>query len=243
MDTAGPKVLYEEGPCFVVSKPGGILTQAPAGIPSLEQNVRDFIRRREDKTGKFYLGIPHRLDRPVSGAIVMTRHVRACRRLSEQFAGRIIRKVYWAVVEGVMDQGHGDWIDYMRKIPGRAKAEIVDGDHPDAREARLQYRSLGATRFGSLLEITLETGRMHQIRLQAAIRGFPILGDTLYGAVHPFGRQHADERLRSIALHGRVLSFQHPMNRERVTVEAPLTEDWSGLKIPSESLEGGFDGI
>ena len=88
MDTAGPKVLYEEGPCFVVSKPGGILTQAPAGIPSLEQNVRDFIRRREDKTGKFYLGIPHRLDRPVSGAIVMTRHVRACRRLSEQFTGQ-----------------------------------------------------------------------------------------------------------------------------------------------------------
>ena len=130
----------------------------------------------------------------------------------------------------------------MRKIPGRAKAEIVPPDHPDAREARLTYRVLEETAFGSLLEITLETGRMHQIRLQAKARGFPVLGDTRYGSVHPFGVQHDDPRLRSIALHGRVLSFQHPMTRVTVTVEAPLTVDWSSLKLASPSRSPASEG-
>jgi len=124
----------------------------------------------------------------------------------------------------------------MRKIPGCAKSEIVTADHPEAREARLHYRVLGQTAVGALLEMTPVTGRMHQIRLQAATRGFPVLGDRLYGAQLPFGIQHADERLRSIALHGRFLSFCHPMTGERVDVEAPLTEDWNAVTLPPESL-------
>lgn len=232
----GPKVLYENGPCLVVAKPAGILTQAPPNIESVEQRVRDLIRHREGKTGNFYLGVPHRLDRPVSGALVLARHVRACQRLSEQFAGRVVRKIYWAVVEGIPDAQAGGWQDWMRKIPGRAEAEIVSADHPDAREARLQYRVLGETADGSLLEIELETGRTHQIRLQAAHRGLPILGDMLYGSRLPFGQQHADERRRSIGLHGRFLSFFHPMSRDRVDVEAPLTADWESITIPSHLL-------
>ncbi len=241
MSLAGPEILYQEGPCFVVAKPAGILTQAPPDIPSLEGCVRQLIRKCEGKTGNFYLGVPHRLDRPVSGALVLARHVRACRRLADQFAERSVGKIYWAVVEGVVQSPEGSWIDHMRKIPGRAKAEIVSPDHPDAREARLTYRVLEETTFGSLLEITLETGRMHQIRLQAQSRGFPVLGDTRYGAVHPFGVQHDDPRLRSIALHGRLLTFQHPMTRASVTVEAPLTADWSSLNLvaPSGSPEKG----
>ena len=242
MSAVGPEILYQEGPCFVVAKPAGILTQAPADIPSIERSVRQLIREREGKTGNFYLGVPHRLDRPVSGALVLARHVRACRRLSEQFAERRVGKIYWAVVEGMVQPAAGAWTDYMRKIPGRAKAEIVPSDHPDAREARLTYRVLEETAFGSLLEITLETGRMHQIRLQAKARGFPVLGDTRYGSVHPFGVQHDDPRLRSIALHGRVLSFQHPMTRDAVTVEAPLTVDWSSLKLASTSCLPASDG-
>ncbi|MEC8338685.1 MAG: RNA pseudouridine synthase [Planctomycetota bacterium] len=229
------EILYQAGPCFVVAKPAGILTQAPADIPSIERSVRQLIREREGKTGNFYLGVPHRLDRPVSGALVLARHVRACRRLAEQFAERRVGKIYWAVVEGTVQPVEGAWTDHMRKIPGRAKAEIVSPDHPDAREARLTYRVLEATEFGSLLEITLETGRMHQIRLQAKARGFPVIGDTRYGSVHSFGIQYDDPRLRSIALHGRVLSFQHPMTRDSVTVEAPLTEDWAPLQLSSVS--------
>ena len=242
MSVAGPEILYQEGPCFVVAKPAGILTQAPSNIPSIERCVRQLIREREGKTGNFYLGVPHRLDRPVSGALVLARHVRACRRLAEQFAERTVGKVYWAVVEGVLQSAEGAWIDHMRKIPGRAKAEIVTPDHPEAREARLNYRVLEKTAFGSLLEITLETGRMHQIRLQAQSRGFPVVGDTRYGAIHPFGIQHDDPRLRSIALHGRLLTFRHPMTRATVTVEAPLTADWSSLNLTTRSVPPETEG-
>ncbi len=94
------EILYDNGPCLVVNKPPGILTQAPAGIDSLEVQVKAFYREREQKEGNIYLGLPHRLDRPVSGAIVFARHVRAAQRLSSQFENRTVTKVYWAVVEG-----------------------------------------------------------------------------------------------------------------------------------------------
>src|SRR5690348_16402309 len=97
-------ILYEEGPCLVVNKPAGLSTQAPPGIDSLEVRVKEFYRaRREQQEGKVYLGVPHRLDRPVSGAIVFARHVRAARRLSEQFENRLVRKLYWVCVEGTVE--------------------------------------------------------------------------------------------------------------------------------------------
>ena len=228
-------LLYEQGPCLVVNKPSGLLTQAPAGIDSLERRVKEFLKARDGKQGNIYLGVPHRLDRPVSGALVVARHVRACRRISEQFSGRTVRKVYWAVVEGRVTPRAGTWEDAMRKIPGQPRGEIVLPDHEGARQARLTYRTLGETPHGSWLVFELETGRMHQIRLQAASRGHPILGDGLYGAQLPFGTQHPDERLRSIALHGRLLSFRHPMRSERVDVEAPLTAAWDPFDLPSNS--------
>src|SRR5687768_18255386 len=93
------EILYDSGPCLVVNKPPGVLTQAPAGIDSLEVRVKAYYREREQKEGNIYLGLPHRLDRPVSGAIVFARHVRAAQRLSSQFENRTVTKVYWAVVE------------------------------------------------------------------------------------------------------------------------------------------------
>ena len=96
----GFDILYEEGPCLVVVKPGGVATQAPPGIDSLEVRVKEFLRVRDSKAGNVYLGVPHRLDRPVSGVMVLARHVRAARRLSDQFEARTVRKTYWAVVEG-----------------------------------------------------------------------------------------------------------------------------------------------
>lgn len=224
-----PSVLYEEGPCLVVGKPAGLLTQAPEGIDSMERRVKDFLKARDNKTGNIYLGVPHRLDRPVSGALVLARHLRACRRISEQFAGRLLRKVYWAAVEGTVAPAEGAWHDWMRKIPGQALAEIVSADHPEAREAQLAYRTLGETPAGSLLQVELQTGRTHQIRLQAAARGHPVLGDALYGADQLFGKQHRDRRLCSIALHARLIGFRHPMTGESVTVTAPLAEDWKEL--------------
>src|SRR5438552_3592353 len=96
------EILYEQGPCLVVHKPAGLLTQAPPGIDSLERRLKSFFKQRDALPGNVYLGMPHRLDRPVSGAVVVARHVRACRRLSDQFSGRLVGKRYWACIEGTV---------------------------------------------------------------------------------------------------------------------------------------------
>ncbi len=119
----------------------------------------------------------------------------------------------------------------MRKVYGHPTAELVPADHPEGRIAILHYRTLGSTAWGSWLEIELETGRTHQIRIQASSRGHPVLGDAFYGGSVPFGVQHADERLRAIALHGRSMSFRDPTTKEAVTVEAPLSDDWLPLGL------------
>ncbi len=232
LDDDGFRLLYEEGPCFAVLKPGGLLTQGPPGVDSLEVRFKRFLQRREAKVGNVYLGVPHRLDRPVSGVLLLARHVRAARRLSEQFEGRLVQKTYWAIVEGCVTPSEGRWSDFHRKTPGEAKAELVPKDHPEGKPAILRYRVLGASEERSWLEIELETGRTHQIRVQTAFRGHPILGDWLYGATTPFGPDTDDQRQRWIALHARHIAFHHPMSREPVRVTAPLLEPWRGLEPP-----------
>lgn len=226
------EILYEEGPCLVVNKPAGLLTIAPPNVDSLDLRLREFLRKRDQKPGKAYLGIPHRLDRPVTGAIVFGKHARATRRLTEQFGARVIRKTYWACVSGAVSPAEGTWEDYVRKIPDVAQGEIVPPDHPDARKAILHYRVLATANWGSWLEIELETGRMHQIRLQTSTRGHPVLGDAQYGSGFPFGPQYEDWRLRPIALHARMLSFRHPMTHEPAAVTAPLPTYWQDLGLP-----------
>jgi len=226
-------ILYEQGPCLVVCKPAGLLTQAPPGIDSMEVRIKEFLKARDARPGNIYLGVPHRLDRPVSGALVVARHVRACRRLSDQFAGRTVNKVYWVCVQGEVDPDAGTWRDMLRKVPDQPRAEVVAADHPDGREAVLRYRTAYRIEQGTRLEIELETGRTHQIRVQAAVRGHPVLGDLQYGATADFGPPAADPRLRAIALHARSLRFRHPMTQETVTVEAPLPATWRSLEQPT----------
>jgi len=234
MRTEELDILYDQRPCLVINKPSGLLTQAPAGIDSVEARVADLFREREGKTGKVYVGVPHRIDRPASGALVFARHVRATRRLAEQFETRRVQKVYWAVVEGDVAESSGVWEDDVRKVRGEARGELVDASHADARRATLRYRVVGTCDAGTLLEIQLETGRYHQIRIQAASRGLPIVGDTQYGAQQSFGEQYDDERLRAIALHARRLGFDHPMTRESVDVTAPPPSAWDSLGLRLE---------
>lgn len=228
-------ILYEEGPCLAVNKPGGLLTQAPRGIDSLEWRVKAYLTETEGRGENGYLGVPHRLDRPVSGVILFGKHSRATRRLSEQFEARTIDKTYWAVVQGDVPDDEGTWTDYMRKVPDRALAEIVSPINPDAREAILHYRVLNrfehAGQAFSQLEIKLETGRMHQIRLQASVHGHAILGDATYGSTVPFGEHFDDDRRREIALHARSIAFEHPMTREPVEITAPLPAVWDVLGL------------
>ena len=228
------EILYDNGPCLVVNKPAGLLTQAPRGIDSLEVRVKHFYRKREGKPddANVYLGLAHRIDRPVSGAIVFARHVRAARKLCSQFADRTVCKVYWAVVQGRVQPEEGTWRDFLHKRHGMAQAEVVDENHPAAKLAILHYRVIWQGDGKSWLEIELETGRTHQIRVQAGSRGHAVLGDAQYGSHAPFGPQDVGERERAIALHARQLVFRHPMTKETVDITAPLPMDWRALDLP-----------
>ena len=228
------EILYEVGPCLAVCKPGGLLTQAPPGIDSMETRLKSYLKLREQKSGNIYLAVIHRLDRPVSGVLLFARNVRAARRLAAQFQQRQVRKIYWALLEGCVEPPQGQWHDTMRKVPDEARAELVPASHPDAQQASLSYRVLGQWESYCWLEIELLTGRMHQIRLQAASRGHPILGDTLYGATQPFGPVCHDWRARWIALHARQLEFVHPMTRQPVVVTAPLAACWPQQVLESQ---------
>jgi 23S rRNA pseudouridine1911/1915/1917 synthase len=223
-------VLFEDNHCLAVAKPAPLLTQAAPGVPSLEAMVKAHIKDRYNKPGNVYLGIPHRLDRPVSGVVVFARNTKAARRLAEQFQQRQVRKVYWAVVERNVQGGppppEGVWEDWLLKIKDEARTERVTAETPKARRALLRYRRLSITADGALLEIEPETGRMHQIRVQAATRGWPVRGDILYGAKLPFGPSAELSRERIIALHTRSLTFLHPIRYEPMTVTALPSEIW-----------------
>jgi 23S rRNA pseudouridine1911/1915/1917 synthase len=224
-------ILFEDNHCLAVAKPAPLLTQGvPPGIPTLEAMVKSYLKERYHKPGNVYLGIPHRLDRPVSGVVVFARNTKAARRLAEQFQNRQVRKIYWAVVEpsaaGELPPAEGVWEDWLLKVKEEAHGERVAADTPGARQAVLRYRRLRAGEDGVLLEIEPETGRMHQIRVQAAVRGWPVRGDALYGSRLPFGPAAERPRDRVIALHARSLTFLHPIRYEPLTVTAPLPETW-----------------
>ena len=227
----GFEILLEDDAVLAVAKPTGVATQAPPGIDSFEVRIRTYLSTGGQAPATIYVGIPHRLDRPVSGAIVFAKTRRAARQLSKQFERRRVKKLYWACVERIVEPLQGTWTDYLCKVYGQPRTAVVEHTHPQAQEAALQYRTLGFHRAGSWLEIELQTGRTHQIRVQAASRGHPVLGDAQYGARTCFGPQDEDERLRAVALHARTLMFFHPTTHEAITLEAPPGEAWNALEL------------
>ncbi len=233
------EVLYEDGPCLVVNKPSGLLTQAPPGIDSLEIWVREYYRQQEQIEGKFYVGTIHRIDRPVTGAIAFGRNHRATQRVAKQFQERTVNKVYWALVQGRVEPEEGTWVDYLHKRHGMAQSIVVPEDDPRGKKAVLHYRVRWQNEDMSWLEIELETGRTHQIRVQAASRDYAIIGDSQYGSERPFGIQHEELRDRAIALHARSLSFRHPMKDETVQVLAPMRSAWADIFSETKVLDQG----
>ncbi len=230
--------LYEDGPCLVVCKPPGLPTQAPPGVDSLEVRIKAFLKERDRPPHDVYLGVPHRLDRPASGVMVFATRRRAAHKLARQFELRTVKKLYWALVEGRPDPPAGTWRDHLIKVYGRPQAEVVPADHPDARPAVLHYRTIAETDSGAWLEIELETGRTHQVRIQAASRGFPLLGDSQYGSTIPFGPQSDDPRRLAIALHARSLEFENPTGKQRVSIVAPPPEFWPPADQICETASG-----
>jgi 23S rRNA pseudouridine1911/1915/1917 synthase len=221
-----PTVLFEDNHCLAVAKPAPLPTQAVAGVLSLESWAKDYLRTRYSKPGNVYLGVPHRLDRSVSGVVMFARNSKAAARLAEQFRTRQVEKTYWAIVAGAVEPLQGVWDDSLRKLPDQARVEVVSPETDGSKSAQSEYRTLRPIDGGMLLELKPVTGRTHQLRVQAAARGHPVLGDDLYGSVTPFGPPAALPRDRVIALHARQLRFLHPIRYEPVTISAPLPECW-----------------
>lgn len=259
--------LLEDGPLLAFHKPAGLLTVgAIPQVPTLERQVKEQLRTRHLKPGNVYLGIPHRLDRPVSGVVVFARNSKCAARLAEMFRERRVRKLYLAVVEGDPPGPGGELVDWLLKDEEAAHVRVVPAGTPGAREARLRYRVLargeapaGTTSPGGTagqnsgrltgLEIELDTGRMHQIRVQLASRGWPVLGDRQYGARRDLEPRPASlpsdptelanlEREAGIALHACRLMLKHPVRYDDVIIDAPLPESWQGLPIPPEEERG-----
>ena len=248
------QILLEDNHCIAVVKPAGLPTQAPAGITSLEALVKAHLKEKFNKPGNVYLGVPHRLDRPVSGVVLFARNSKAAERLAEQFRERKVTKIYWGIVEGILEPNEGAWTDWLSKVPEQARAEIVAADAAGAKEAVLRYRVMQMLQMDekweasaltpspsprgrgerSLVEFAPFTGRMHQIRVQAAARGHAILGDALYGAMQAFGPSAESARDRVIALHARILTLLHPLRYEPITVTAPLPAYWQDVGVAIE---------
>lgn len=219
-------VLYEDPHLLVLNKPAPLLTQAPPGIASLEAMAKAYIKAKYAKPAGVYLGIPHRLDRPVSGVICFARNTKAAQRVHAQFQNHRVGKVYWAVVEGRVAAAEGVWEDWVRKLPEQSRVVPAREGEPGAKLALLEYRTLRHFADATLIELTPLTGRMHQLRVQAAWRGHPVLGDTAYGSTRPFGPPAELPRDRVIALHARSLSLDHPFTKQRLTWTATPPEYW-----------------
>jgi 23S rRNA pseudouridine1911/1915/1917 synthase len=212
-------IVYEDNHLLAVVKPAGPATMGAAdNKPTLLSIAKDYIKHKYKKPGNVYLGVVSRIDALVSGVVLFARTSKAAARLSEQFRTHAVEKTYWALVEGILEPPAGNYADYLAKDDQRHRMCIVGAKQPGAKLAKLSYRRLKIIRKNSLVEIVPSTGRKHQIRLQLAHHGHPIIGDRKYGSSQGFSS--------GIALHARRLSVMHPVQGERMEFDAPLPDAW-----------------
>ncbi len=213
------RVLYLDNHLLVVNKPAGTLTQGDAtGDPDLHAMAKVYLKEKFEKPGEVFLALVHRLDRPVSGVMVFPRTSKAAGRVTAQFKKRTVEKRYVAMVEGKL-AGSDTLVDYLRK--DHRKVRIVHEDHPEGLRAELTYRALAVEDNRTLVDIKLGTGRPHQIRVQLANIGHPIIGDFKYKSTHELDG-------RNMALHSYLLSIEHPTLKEQMTWTAPPPATWEG---------------
>jgi 23S rRNA pseudouridine1911/1915/1917 synthase len=226
------EILYEDNHCLALNKPAGLLTQGDAtGAPSLIEAARADLKTRYGKPGNVFLGMVHRLDQPTSGVIVFARTSKAAGRLSAQFRAGTVEKVYWAVVEGVCPQDEGEWTDWLWKDQERNVVRVVPAGSDGAREALVRFRVLEREARTTTLELRPVTGRSHQLRVQVASRGLPILGDRKYGASRQIMALDGHPR---VGLHARRIAFTHPTRPEVIEVVAPVPADWP-VSVPGST--------
>lgn len=230
-DLAG-RILYEDNHLLVVNKRAGEITQGDkTGDECLTEAYKAFIARRDEKPGKVFLGLPHRLDRPVSGLCVLAKTSKALERLNKMLREGEVHKTYWALCCAKPEPPEGRLEGWLNRNEQQNKSYIVapgtaprPARFPEAKLARLNYRYLQSTDRYHLVEVDLLTGRHHQIRCQLSHLGCPIKGDLKYGAP----RSNPDG---GISLHARRIRFIHPVRKEEMDICAPLPASWKGIII------------
>ncbi|MDR1959102.1 MAG: RluA family pseudouridine synthase [Planctomycetaceae bacterium] len=221
-------ILYEDNHLLGVFKPPGLSTMGrPEGEETLLTRAKDYLKQKYCKPGNVYLGVVSRLDTPVSGVVLFARTSKAAARINEQFRTHAVEKTYHALVEGNLYPEETQLVDFMCEDPRHRKMWITkSADGADVKEAKLHYRKLAMTGKISHIQVLLETGRKHQIRLQLSHHGFPILGDRKYGARRMFPD--------GIALHARSLAVTHPVSGEPVKLTAPFPASWKSYGFALE---------
>ncbi|MFN3402982.1 MAG: RluA family pseudouridine synthase [Cytophagaceae bacterium] len=221
------EVIYEDNHIIIVNKQSGILTQGDqTGDLSLPDYVKQYLKQKYNKPGNVFAGVVHRLDRPVSGLVVLAKTSKGLERMNEVFKNRQVKKTYWAVVGNKPENNQGKLIHYLKKDGKLNISKAHINEIPGSLRSELHYQLIGKNNDLFLLEVDPLTGRHHQIRSQLSAMGCPIAGDVKYG----FPKSNYDA---SICLHARRLEFDHPVKKEKVVCEAGLPDNpiWNKFAI------------
>ncbi|MEZ4527496.1 MAG: RluA family pseudouridine synthase [Desulfobacterales bacterium] len=225
-------ILYTDNHLLALYKPAGLPVQGDDTRDiSLLDLGKHWIKEKYAKPGNVFLGLVHRLDRPVAGVVLFCRTSKAAARISEQFRSKTAGKTYLAVLQGRLKQPSGELLHYIQRIPHKS-SRIVSHRAPSAAQALLTYRKKGESENTTLVEIDLKTGRHHQIRAQFSHIGHPIVGDLRYGAAAPLPE-------KQIALLAACLEISHPISGQRIRMESPLPGDWPWKR---KKAKRGFSG-
>lgn len=220
------QIVYEDNHIIIVSKRSGEIVQGDkTGDVPLSESVKQYIKEKYAKPGAVFLGVVHRLDRPVNGLVVFARTSKALERLNRMFANGEVQKTYWAITQNRPEADEGTLEHWLTRNEKQNKSYASEREKPGSKRAVLKYKVIGESERYNLLEINLLTGRHHQIRCQLAAIGCPIKGDLKYGAK----RSNPDG---SISLLARHVEFVHPVSKEVISVDAPLPDDvlWRSMK-------------
>ena len=210
------QILFEDNHIIAINKRVAEIVQVDkTKDKSLEVTIKEYLKSKYNKPGEAYLGVVHRIDRPVSGVVLFAKTTKALVRLNEMFQEKLAEKIYWAIVKDMPKETSGTLIHYILRNTKTNKSYCYDKETPGSKRAVLHYRPLASSENYHLLEIILETGRHHQIRCQLAAIGCPVKGDLKYG----FPRSNPDA---GISLHSRKISFIHPVRDEKISIEAPV---------------------